>query len=310
MNFRQQYQAYLALIEQALPEAYPERDEAAGGRVVAAARYSLLAGGKRIRPVLLLAVADLLGVSRLRALPYALAIEMIHTYSLIHDDLPSMDNDDLRRGRPTCHKVYGEALAILAGDALLNRAFELLLAAAAAELKRPDLAETSAGRLAAALAASQEIARAAGSAGMIAGQTMDLAAEGQVITAPLLRRLHSLKTGQLILAPAVAAALLADCPPDQAAGIRRYAEHIGLAFQIQDDILDVTANAADLGKSAGKDQRDAKSTYVSLFGLDEARRLLDDASAQASAALDQLAETGLAVDFLTGLTDYLLHRTH
>ncbi len=301
MNFNEQYAAYLADIEQALPVYFPAQLESAYGQVTAAARYSLLAGGKRIRPVLLLAAAGLLDVARDLALPYAAALEMIHTYSLVHDDLPCMDDDDLRRGRPTCHKVYGEGMAVLAGDALLNRAYEVILEA---------IAGFPASRMPAAAQAGQIIARAAGSQGMIGGQALDLAAESQILTAEALRHLHALKTGQLLLAPVLAAAALAGNPQPQTDDLRDYATHIGLAFQIQDDILDVTADQQLLGKTTGKDVRDAKSTYVTHFGLAQARQLLAVAMDEAGQALARLGEQGLKVDFLQGLTGFLLTRQH
>ncbi len=290
------YARYLAAVEAALPLYLPEQADADGGLVVAAARYSLLGGGKRFRPVLLLGTVDLLGGDWQRALPAACALEMIHTYSLIHDDLPCMDDDDLRRGRPTCHRVYGEAIAVLAGDTLLNRAYEVLLDAV-----DPTLPGT--------VAAARLIAHAAGSRGMIGGQTLDLAAEGRLIDEPSLRTLHRMKTGALIKAPILAAASLAGTAPAVTGILERYAEAIGLAFQIQDDILDVTSDAAALGKTAGKDQRDRKSTYVTLLGLDAARRRLDEAIAAARGCLAELHAAGPDMTFLSGLTTYLLDRS-
>jgi geranylgeranyl diphosphate synthase, type II len=296
-SFSQRFDEYLAAIEKALPGFLPEQPEAEGGRVVMAARYSLLGGGKRIRPILLLGTGSLLGVDQRLALPFACALEMIHTYSLIHDDLPCMDNDDLRRGRPTCHVAFGEAMAVLAGDALLNRAYEILLAAVAPD--RPG-----------SLAAARQIAAAAGVRGMIGGQALDLAAENQLIQSEDLRRLHQMKTGALIRAPILAAACLADASRDVVRELDLFAVELGLAFQIQDDILDVTADCAALGKTPGKDDRDRKSTYVSLYGLNQARQLLHDGLDAARRHLDALRPFGLDSGFLAGLTDYFLVRNH
>jgi geranylgeranyl diphosphate synthase, type II len=228
-------------------------------------------------------------------MPFACALEMIHTYSLIHDDLPSMDNDDFRRGRPTCHKAYGEAMALLAGDTLLNRAFEVMLDAVA--LTDPGTLE-----------AARIIAAASGSSGMIGGQALDLDAESKIITAGELRLMHSMKTGALLKAPVMAAAALAGAEEGTRRILAEFADKIGLAFQIKDDILDATADLQTLGKTAGKDQRDQKMTYVSLFGLDEARRLLSATMEQALDALAVLGQAGYQTDFLAGLADFLLVR--
>lgn len=295
--FEQQYKAYLDLFEPYLEQAFPVQEKDWGGEVVQAARYSLLAGGKRIRPVLALAMMDCLGSDFTQAMPCAAALEMIHTYSLVHDDLPCMDDDDLRRGRPTCHRQFGEALAVLAGDALLNRAFEVMLDDMTSGCQR----KAEAARI---------IARAAGSSGMIAGQTLDLQAEGRNVAPDELMRLHSLKTGQLILAPVLAACALAGVSAEVTAHFKTFAENLGLAFQIQDDILDVTATENKLGKSTGKDQRDQKSTYVTLFGLDMARLKLQEATLQAKAALSAAAGSGCDTSFLQELADFLLQRDH
>jgi geranylgeranyl diphosphate synthase type II len=295
--FSQQYQIYLDQFEPYLDRAFPEREQAWGGEVTTAARYSLLAGGKRIRPVLALATMTCLGADPVLALPYAAALEMIHTYSLIHDDLPCMDNDDLRRGRPTCHKQFGEALAVLAGDALLNRAFEVML---------DDMTTGCQNKV----EAARIITYAAGSSGMIAGQTLDLEAENQAISPENLERLHQLKTGQLILAPVLAACALAGASAALTSHFQTFAANLGLAFQIQDDILDVTASESRLGKSTGKDQRDQKSTYVTLFGLDTARTFLKEATRQAKQALGAAAGQGYDTTFLEDLADYLLQRDH
>lgn len=297
LMFKADYQHYLDVIETALDEALPPIPLANGGLVVEAARYSLLSGGKRIRPVLLLATLDCLQGSHLAGIRFAVALEMIHTYSLIHDDLPCMDDDDLRRGRPTCHRQYSEALAILAGDTLLNYAYEYML-------------EDPASSQSTGLNALKVIARAAGAAGMIGGQTLDLSFEGRQVTAAELRQIHALKTGQLILASVQAACSLAAADNLTTDLMRQFADNLGLAFQIQDDILDVTATEGQLGKSVGKDTRDNKSTYVSLYGLSQAQLLLADATHQAEAALDKLAQAGYPVTFLKQMTQFLLERKH
>jgi geranylgeranyl diphosphate synthase type II len=295
--FDRHFQDLVGQIETGLEAALPPLTESEGGRVVEASRYSLLGGGKRIRPVLLLATAESLGMPLELGLPYALAIEMIHTYSLIHDDLPCMDDDDFRRGRPTCHKQFGEAIAVLAGDALLNRAFEVVLDN---KMSGHDNG----------LKAARIIAKAAGSQGMIGGQILDLAAEGRIIAPEALRLLHSLKTGRLIAAPVLAACALAGAAEDITGDFRVFAENLGLAFQIQDDILDVTASSEKLGKSTGKDSRDLKSTYVTLFGMDQSQSMLVEVTDQAKQALLRLAEHGYQVDFLVGLTEFLLTRDY
>lgn len=295
-KFDQQYARLLLLIEQALPQALPEQAIDSGGLVVDAARYSLLAGGKRVRPILTLATAELLGLDISAVMPFALAIEMIHTYSLIHDDLPCMDDDDLRRGRPTCHKVYGEATAVLAGDTLLNSAYEVMLSAA-----DPAVPQT--------IYAAQLIARSAGSRGMIGGQALDLAAEKNQIDGDSLKRLHQMKTGALLSAPVLTAAVMARAEPEIYSRLEQFSAAIGLAFQIQDDILDVTANSEQMGKTTGKDERDRKSTYVSLYGLDGARTELDQAINQAKQSLSELkVRYNLDTGFLNGLSDFLLNR--
>jgi geranylgeranyl diphosphate synthase type II len=246
---------------------------------------------------LLLAAAELTGAGRQTALPFASALELIHTYSLIHDDLPCMDDDDLRRGRPTCHKVFGEAIAVLAGDYLLNRAYEILLDAI-------DPAQPGS------LAAARLISRAAGSHGMIGGQVLDLQAGGRMISPEQLCRIHTLKTGALLLAPLLAGARLGRADPATEQVLTRYGRSIGLAFQIRDDILDVTANAGTLGKSAGKDERDGKATYVSHYGLAGAETKLQEITGQAQQALAELKSLGFDPTFLVNLTRFLLIRSH
>lgn len=294
-DFDRQLTKWQQVIEQYLPESYPVPPVEAGGRVVEAARYSLLAGGKRIRPVLMLATAEMLGADPLAVRPFAAALEMIHTYSLIHDDLPCMDNDDLRRGNPTCHVVYGEALAVLAGDALLTQAFELV----------HEYGEQfgSSGWQAARI-----LSRAAGSSGMIAGQTLDIAAEGHEINAVELEAIHTRKTGALLKAPVLVAAALAGSNEQLTSLLEQYADAIGLAFQIRDDILDVTSTPEQMGKTIGKDARDHKTTYATLYGLEGAQERLESVLAKARQSTAALQAEGLDTSFLEGLINYLATR--
>ena len=252
----------LPLLDAALGQCFRNGEAV---RLGEAMRYSLEAGGKRVRPVLCLLASEAVGGSAEEALPGALALEFVHTYSLIHDDLPAMDDDDLRRGRPTNHKVFGEGHAILAGDALLTEAFSVM---AAAPLEP--------GRRAEALAL---LAAGAGWRGMAGGQALDLEGETlQVYDLDHLRLIHRLKTGALLRASLEIGAVLGGAPPTEQAALRAFGEAIGLAFQIQDDILDATAAEADLGKRAGKDAARGKITYPSLLGLDGARRALQEAT--------------------------------
>lgn len=242
-------------------------------RLAEATRYSLEAGGKRVRPVLCMLAAEAAGSRAEAALPGALALEYIHTYSLIHDDLPAMDDDDLRRGRPTNHKVYGEGHAILAGDALLTEAFQVLVDGPGDPVRK--------------LEALSLLAKAAGWRGMVGGQALDL--EGETLDhydLNHLRLIHRLKTGALLRASLEIGAVLGGAQPMERQALRAYGEAIGLAFQIQDDILDATATDADLGKRAGKDAGRGKITYPSLLGLNGARRALEEAT---ESALCQLA---------------------
>jgi geranylgeranyl diphosphate synthase type II len=259
-----------------------------------AMRYSLLAGGKRIRPVLALATADAVGLDTASILPLAAALELIHTYSLIHDDLPAMDDDALRRGRPTCHVKFGEDVAILAGDALYAEAFRHLLTAQPGE---PDRV----------LAAARELAGATGVDGMVGGQYLDVA--GVSDTPDDLRRLHELKTGRLIGASVICVLLLGGAPEqdDTTVAWRRFAGELGVLFQIVDDILDVTGTDEGLGKPQGSDERHGKRTYVTEYGLDGARKLAAQCHATARATLSGCAPQGAAE--LEQITDFIFTRT-
>ena len=261
------------------------------GRLEDAMRYSLLAGGKRIRPVLALATAEALGRDPAEVLPLAACIEMIHTYSLIHDDLPAMDDDALRRGKPTCHVAYGEDVAILAGDGLFAEALRIALTE-----QRGNPADV--------LAAVREVVAAAGVEGMVGGQYLDVTAPADIGEAEL-RRLHELKTGALIAASVGCVLSLAGLPRDETIPFRRFAAELGVVFQIVDDILDVTGDEVALGKPRGSDERHGKATYVSVFGLERARELARGSHAKARAALDQASgET----DTLGRIADYVLTR--
>jgi geranylgeranyl diphosphate synthase type II len=260
-----------------------------------AMRYSLLAGGKRIRPVLALATADAVGRPAESVLPLAAAIELIHTYSLIHDDLPAMDDDDLRRGRPTCHKAFGEDVAILAGDGLYAEAFRLLLS-------------EQSGDPAALLAASRRLAGATGVQGMVGGQYIDVAKTAPDDAAGL-RRLHELKTGQLIAASVECVLLLAGShKPATISAFNTFATELGVLFQIVDDILDVTGSDDTLGKPQGSDERLGKRTYVTEYGLEQARRLAGESHDRARAALALAAPPGASE--LEQITDFIANRSY
>ncbi len=271
-----------------------ELQEMAGTEgLVDAMRHSLLAGGKRIRPVLALATAESLGQEPEALLPAAAAIELVHTYSLIHDDLPAMDDDDLRRGRPTCHVLFGEDAAILAGDALFAEAMQLVA------VHQPGSAEVKVGIM-------REISRATGVAGMVGGQFLDLRDAGRE-SPEALRRVHALKTGRLIACAVHCALVLAQPEPSVDDALRRYARDLGLLFQIVDDILDVEGSEEDLGKAVGADARRGKVTYVSVHGLEGARRLAGEAHARARACLTELPGP---TDDLIGITDLTFTRQH
>ncbi|MDB6114700.1 MAG: Farnesyl diphosphate synthase [Lacunisphaera sp.] len=291
MDFNAQFEAYRQRVERGLDELVPAATTRPA-RLHAAMRYSLQAGGKRLRPVLVLAAADLFGAKQ-DAVPAAVALESIHTYSLIHDDLPCMDNDDLRRGRPTAHKQFDEATALLAGDALLTLAFQLLGRHYA---KNP--------RLCAAL--TGEIADAAGSERLIGGQMEDLLAEKKTdATAAELEFIHLNKTAAMLSAALVAGGLCGDATDAQLDLLRTAGRHLGLAFQIVDDILDATADTATLGKTAGKDAKAGKTTYVKLHGIEASRQ---HAAAQTGHALGAFDRLPGDKSFLTALVNQMAAR--
>jgi len=287
---------YQARVEKGLEQWLPSASEAPA-TLHRAMRYSTLDGGKRVRPVLVYAAGRALGADAASLDAPAVAVELIHAYSLIHDDLPAMDDDDLRRGKPTCHKAFDEASAILAGDALQSLAFEVL--ATDTVLNVP--AERRVRMLA-------ELARASGSRGMAGGQAIDIEAEGKRLELPALEQMHRLKTGALICASVRLGALSA--PRFSEAALKkldRYATCVGLAFQIRDDILDVKADTATLGKPQGSDEARNKPTYTSLLGLDGAKRKLAQAHEEARASLETL---GSEADPLRGIADYIIERGH
>ncbi|WP_160154838.1 polyprenyl synthetase family protein [Microbulbifer sp. ALW1] len=280
-------------VEQTLKAALA--DQSPADALFAAMNYSALGPGKRLRPALVYAAAKALGgdTASNNSHQAAAALECVHAYSLVHDDLPAMDDDALRRGRATCHIQFDEATAILAGDALQTQAFELLADAPLdAELK---------------VRVIRELAQASGARGMVAGQAIDLAAVDQALSLEQLKQMHRLKTGALISASARIGALIGGADPQQLAAVTRYAEAIGLAFQVQDDILDVTADTEILGKTQGADAARNKPTYVSLLGLDGARAKADELHREAS---DALAQLGGNTQILQQLADYIVHRDH
>ena len=291
-------QAYLssrkALVEEALERLLPWA-QTPTTQLSAAMRHSLLDGGKRLRPILVLACAEALGHSPERFLPFACAMECIHTYSLIHDDLPAMDDDDLRRGRPTCHKQFDEATAILAGDALLTLAFEL----AAQPIAGVDPQES--------LALIRLLAQGAGMAGMVGGQLLDMLSEKRQLSLTELQTVHAHKTGALIRVACVAGGRLGGATPDQRQRLADYGEAIGLAFQITDDILDETGDSQLLGKATGQDRQSAKATYPSLLGLQASQQ---EAERQVHRAIACLEPFSSQADPLRHLARFILTRTH
>lgn len=298
MNYKEEHSSlqtmvdyYLKVYFENLYSRIPEK------KLIQSMAYSIMSSGKRIRPVLSLSTAKLLNGSPDAVMPFAAAIEMIHTYSLIHDDLPAMDNDDYRRGKPSNHKIYGEAMAILAGDALLNEAFELMLGASLNSGLKMEMF----------LRAALLVAEAAGKSGMIGGQVIDGESEGKTIDADTLKLMHGKKTGALLKASILAPAIITGATQDETEALSQYAEYIGTAFQIKDDILDVTGTTEELGKPAGSDAKNMKTTYASLFGLDEANRLLNETT---NKAVDALNRFGDRAWFLKETAYFIAKRSH
>jgi len=272
-------------------DAFKGRESSGLEAMLDAMAYSLGNGGKRIRPVLTLEFCRLCGGDYRAAIPFAIGAEMIHTYSLIHDDLPCMDNDDMRRGKPSSHKVYGEANALLAGDGLLTLAFETVLSADVSADKKAK--------------AALELAKAAGVSGMIGGQVMDLSNEGKKVSLDEIRATDRLKTGEMLRVAAVMGCIAAGADSEKIAAAEKYCENIGLAFQIVDDILDVTSDDATLGKPVGSDSQNRKSTYVSHLGVEKSSEYARQITEEAKAALDIFGSEG---EFLSELADRLSER--
>ncbi|RII27284.1 MAG: polyprenyl synthetase [Geobacter sp.] len=283
------------VVDEALDRYLPREDELPSS-LHRAMRYSVFAGGKRVRPILMLAACEAAGGTVDQAMAAACAMEMIHTYSLIHDDLPAMDDDDFRRGNPTNHKVFGEATAILAGDALLTEAFILL--------SNPEVGAGLPPRER--LAVIQEIARCAGSHGMVGGQVVDMESEGKKdIDLPTVQYIHTHKTGALIKASVKAGAILGGADEGRLAAFTRYGEAIGLAFQIADDILDIEGTTEEIGKDAGSDEERGKATYPAVVGLAESKRRAAELTDMALAALDQF---DAKADPLREIAQYVVYR--
>ena len=279
MDFKTYYSNQQKLVEDFLKRRIAKKGIS---KVDDAMEYSLMAGGKRIRPILLMATAEACGKKGYNFLPVACGLEMIHTYSLIHDDLPCMDDDDYRRGRLTNHKVFGEAMAVLAGDGLLTLAFEVML-----EQKNVP-AEVL-------VEVVREMAMCAGNFGMVGGQGLDLEAEGKLISPEELRKLHAGKTGALFIGAIRGGAQLAGATNEQLLALTKFADLLGLAFQITDDILDVTSTQEELGKPIGSDAKNEKSTYVTLYGLDVAQELAEKTITEALACLESFGENAEAL---------------
>lgn len=278
-----------AALDRAIAVVYPEK-------IYNAMRYSLLAGGKRLRPILCLATCELAGGTVDMALPTACALEMVHTMSLIHDDLPAMDNDDYRRGKLTNHKVYGEDIAILAGDGLLAYAFEFI--ATQTHTVAPERV----------LRVIARLGRAVGAAGLVGGQVLDLESEGKPdISLDTLKFIHRHKTGALLEVSVVSGGILAGASEEDLTRFSVYAQDIGLAFQIIDDVLDITATQEELGKTVGKDVQAQKATYPSLWGIDESKRQAQQLITHAKAQLEPFGNAALP---LLALADYITARTH
>ena len=289
-------QQYMQQVEEAITQAVPERlAPAAAQTIVQAMRYSLQAGGKRLRPVLLLEFCHVCGGDITQAMPFAVALEMIHTYSLIHDDLPCMDNDDLRRGKPTSHKVFGEAMAVLAGDALLTQAMHLAVMGSK-ELPHPQ-----------GLLALEELTLAAGTSGMLGGQVMDLESENKQITLDQLRQLQELKTGALLQVACQLGCIVAGKTDHETLlAAKTYGMRLGRAFQIQDDILDVEGNSHTLGKTIGKDASHQKATFPALLGLARCHELVQEETQCAIYAAKGFEDSA----FLIALAESLMTREH
>lgn len=295
MNFNCELKNRVNKIEQILNEYMP-KEEGYQKKIFESMNYSLKAGGKRLRPILTLEACKIVGGEEEDAIAFAVAIEMIHTYSLIHDDLPALDNDDLRRGRKTNHKVYGEAMAILAGDGLLNYAYEIML--------KESIGKNDPGKY---LKAINEIAKSAGIYGMIGGQVVDIESEGKKIDMDKLDFIHMNKTAAIIIGCMRAGAIIGNATDKQLEDITKYAKNIGLSFQIVDDILDIVGDEAKLGKNVGSDIDNEKSTYPSLIGLEKSKEVANQLIKEAKASINQISKDNA---FLNGLAEYIVDREY
>lgn len=295
MNFKEELKNRVVNIEDLLNEYMP-KVEGYQNNIFDSMNYSLKAGGKRLRPILTLEACKLVGGNEKDAYPFAVAIEMIHTYSLIHDDLPALDNDDLRRGRKTNHKVYGEAMAILAGDGLLNYAYEIML--------RGSLSKGEPEKY---LKAINEIAKASGIYGMIGGQVVDIESEGKSIDMEKLDFIHMNKTAAIIIGCMRAGAIIGGASEEELENVTKYAKNIGLSFQIVDDILDIVGDEAKLGKKVGSDIDNEKSTYPSLIGLEKSKETANKLIAEAKMSIDYINKDS---EFLNNLADYIVDREY
>ena len=292
MNCKQILQQKAMEIEFYLQKALPEK-QTYPSALFEAMRYSLFAGGKRLRPVLLLCACEMIGGEKEKAIPFACAIEMIHTYSLIHDDLPAMDNDDYRRGKLTSHKKFGEDMAILAGDALLHHAFETMTQACVKDCS------------VATIKAMHAIAHGAGVYGMLSGQVVDVLSQGNAIDEPTMYFIHKNKTAAMLQAALKAGVLLGGATEQQAKIMEEAGEKIGVAFQIADDILDVTSTLETLGKPVHSDEKNEKNTYVTMYGVEASQKMVEALSQEAVCLLKTF---GKEADFLIELTQYLITR--
>ncbi|MGL5714813.1 MAG: polyprenyl synthetase family protein [Paraclostridium sp.] len=295
MSFKESLKERVSYIEELLSKYMPQ-EKGYQKTILEAMNYSLKAGGKRLRPILTLEACKVVGGNEEDAIPFAIAIEMIHTYSLIHDDLPALDNDDLRRGRPTNHKVYGDAMAILAGDGLLNYAFEIMLSQSIGK-ENPEKY----------LKAINEIAKSAGVYGMICGQVVDIESEDKKIEIEKLDFIHMNKTAAIMVGCMRAGAIVGDATEDELEEITQYAKNIGLSFQIVDDILDIVGDEAKLGKKVGSDIDNNKSTYPSLIGLEESKEVANNLINEAK---DRIFGMTGDKEFLNGLADYIIAREY
>jgi len=304
MDIKKYLQEKKEIVDLALEKYFPSQPGSIEGEVIPASlhkaiRYSLFAGGKRIRPILSMAAFESVGGKGDTILPFSCALELIHTYSLIHDDLPALDNDDYRRGNPTCHKVFGEAIGILAGDALLTEAFRLMTNQVIQEFSLRN------GRLA--LDVIHQVAQAAGVFGMVGGQVVDIESEGKGVDFPTLQYIHTHKTGALILVSVRVGAMLGGANKETLKALTRFGEGIGLTFQIADDILNVEGKAALLGKNTGSDLSRKKATYPSLFGLEESKRR---AKELVTSAVEAIRSFGSEAEPLREIAWFILSREY